>query len=232
MRLNRYLAACGFGSRRKCETFILNGDVSVNGSFVDNLATQVADGDDVRVNGRRAVLPTTTTLIALHKPRGYVTTREDELDRKCVYDLLPPHYRHLHYIGRLDKDSEGLLLFTNDGTLAQRTASPRHKIEKEYEVLLDKPVEADAIEKLLAGFHIEPGRARMDKIRRLGPSRFHIVLTQGLKRQIRLMFYELGYDVKRLKRIRIGSILLGTLCPKEWCLMPQKAAESLGGKFR
>ena len=227
MRLNRYLAACGFGSRRKCETFILDGDVSVNGSFVRELATQVAEGDDVRVNGRRAVPPTTTTLLALHKPRGYVTTHSDELDRKCVYDLLPPHYRHLHYIGRLDKDSEGLLLFTNNGELVQSTASPRHKIEKEYEVLLDKPLTPEAIEKLLVGFRIEPGRARMEKIRRLGPAHFSVILTQGLKRQIRLMFHEVGYDVKRLKRTRIGSISLGTLRPKEWQLLPARCESQL-----
>ena len=229
MRLNRYLAACGFGSRRSCEAIILGGKVSINGHFIRELATQVVGGDVVLVAGREAKLPVSFSVIALNKPRGFVTTASDEKKRKTVYDLLPPHFRKFGYIGRLDKESEGLLLFTDDGALARRLSSPRSKVEKEYEVILDKAIEPEHIDKLRRGFHIIGGRAKMEEIRRVSAIRLRVVLTQGIKRQIRLMFYELGYEVERLCRLRIGSVELGDMPVGHYRALRKAEVEELGG---
>jgi len=205
MRLNRFLAAAGLGSRRACDDLIRSGAVVINGTHIDQLATQVEPGDDVRVRGRQVRVAKSITLL-LNKPRGYLVTRSDERGRRTIYDLLPPEFASLFHVGRLDKESEGLLLLTNDGDLAQRLTHPSHKMEKEYEVTLDKDFDPVHSAKLLKGFHIEGGRARFDSLRSLAPDRLKVVLSQGLKRQIRLMFYALGYEVKRLKRTRIGGI--------------------------
>ena len=205
MRLNRFLAAAGLGSRRSCEDLIASGAVAINGSRVEKLATVVAEGDDVRVHGRivRVARP---VYVLFHKPRGFVVTKSDERGRKTVYDLLPPEFATLFHVGRLDKDSEGLLLLTNDGDFAQNLTHPSHGIEKEYEVTLDKPFDPSHSAKMIRGIFIEGGRARFERIRIAGPGRVKVVLRQGLKRQIRLMFYDMGYEVERLKRTRIGSI--------------------------
>jgi 23S rRNA pseudouridine2605 synthase len=123
VRLNRFLAAASLGSRRSCDQLISSGAVVINGTRIENLATRVSEGDDVRVNGRRVSFATPVTLL-LHKPRGFVVTRSDERGRRTVYDLLPPEYSMLFHVGRLDKESEGLLLMTNDGALAQRLTHP------------------------------------------------------------------------------------------------------------
>ncbi|MBE2203692.1 MAG: rRNA pseudouridine synthase [Chthoniobacterales bacterium] len=205
MRLNRFLAAAGLGSRRSCEELIASGAVMLNGRRVDKLATVVADGDDVRVHGR--ILRVARPLhVLFHKPRGFVVTKSDERGRRTIYDLLPPEFSTLFHVGRLDKDSEGLLLLTNDGDLAQKLTHPSHGIEKEYEVVLDKAFDPIHSAKLLKGIFLEGGRGRFERISQLGPDRVRVVLRQGIKRQIRLMFYNMGYEVERLKRIRIGPV--------------------------
>ena len=231
MRLNRYLAAAGLGSRRSCDQLISSGAVVINGTRIENLATQVKEDDDVRVNGRRIHAATPVTLL-LHKPRGFVVTRSDERGRRTVYDLVPPEYSTLFHVGRLDKESEGLLLMTNDGALAQRLTHPSHTIEKEYEVTLDKTFDPVHQDKLLKGFHIEGGRAKFERLRILAPKVIQVTLRQGLKRQIRLMLYEMGYEVERLRRTRIGGLTDYRLPPgacrrlteKESLLLVAKAA--------
>jgi len=205
MRLNRFLAAAGLGSRRSCEDLIASGAVVINGSRVEKLATVVADGDDVRVHGRiiRVARP---IYVLFHKPRGFVVTKSDERGRRTIYDLLPPEFSSLFHVGRLDKDSEGLLLLTNDGDLAQKLTHPSHGIEKEYEVTLDKSFDPAHSAKLIKGIFIEGGRGRFERVNILGPARVRVVLRQDIKRQIRLMFYDMGYEVERLKRTRIGSV--------------------------
>jgi len=231
MRLNRYLAAAGLGSRRSCDQLISSGAVVINGTRIENLATQVKEDDDVRVNGRQIHTATPVTLL-LHKPRGFVVTRSDERGRRTVYDLVPPEYSTLFHVGRLDKESEGLLLMTNDGALAQRLTHPSHTIEKEYEVTLDKTFDPAHHEKLLKGFHIEGGRAKFERLRILAPKVIQVTLRQGLKRQIRLMLYAMGYEVGRLRRTRIGGLTDYRLPPgacrrlteKESSLLVAKAA--------
>ena len=215
MRLNRYLAAAGFGSRRACEQLIAAGKVSINGHFIRDLATTVVDGDDVRVSGKKA-LPARHAYLALHKPRGFVCTRSDEKGRRTILNMVPPHLGRLFHVGRLDKESEGLLLLTNDGDLAQHLTHPSHEIDKEYEVVLDKDFNASVSGKLLKGFIIEGGRARMEAVHQLSPRVVKVILRQGLKRQIRLMFFRLGWDVKRLKRVRIGPVQLRSLKVGYW----------------
>ena len=205
MRLNRFLAAAGLGSRRSCEDLIASGSVVINGSRVEKLATVVGGDDDVRVHGRiiRASRP---VYVLFHKPRGFVVTKSDERGRRTVFDLLPPEFSTLFHVGRLDKESEGLLLLTNDGDLAQKLTHPSHEIEKEYEVTLDKSFDPAHSAKMIRGIFIEGGRGRFERVQILGPGRVRVVLRQGIKRQIRLMFYNLGYEVERLKRTRIGAI--------------------------
>ncbi len=212
MRLNRFLAAAGFGSRRSCEELILAGDVIINGHRIDRLAVSVQPDDDVRVRGKIARVAVPVYLL-LHKPKGFVVTHDDERGRRTVFDLLPPEHRSLMHVGRLDKDSEGLLLLTNDGDLTQALTHPSHGIEKEYEVQIDKGFDPAHAAKLLRGFHIEGGRAKFEQVVAVAPMRLKVVLKQGLKRQIRLMLYDLGYEVKRLVRTRIGTVRLTGLPP-------------------
>ena len=205
MRLNRFLAAAGLGSRRSCEELIASGAVVINGTRIVKLATTVGEGDDVRVNGRQIHVAKPVYLI-FNKPRGIVVTRADERGRRTVYDFLPPEFATLCHVGRLDKESEGLLLLTNDGDMAQRLTHPSHEVDKEYEVTLNKPYDPALSAKLLRGIFIEGGRGRFEKVNILSSNRVKVTLRQGIKRQIRLMFYDLGYEVERLIRTRIGDV--------------------------
>ena len=212
MRLNRFLAAAGLGSRRSCEELILKGSVSVNGSVARDLSTRVEEGDDVRVSGRivHAFAPRT---ILLNKPAGYTTTRSDKHAERTIFDLLPSDVGHLFHVGRLDKESEGLLLLTNDGVLAQDLMHPSKGVEKEYEVILDKPFrEQDAVA-LRKGTWIEGSVARVEAVRNVAPNKIEIILHQGLKRQIRVMLGQLGFKVQRLIRIRLGPLTLRGVKP-------------------
>jgi 23S rRNA pseudouridine2605 synthase len=226
MRLNRFLASAGLGSRRSVEELITTGQVRVNGHVVTNLATQVGPDDAVKV-GSRLLRTEQKTTVLLNKPRGYVCTASDELDRKTIFDLLPANWPRLHHVGRLDKDSEGLLLVTNDGDLSLALTHPRYKIEKEYEVLLDKSFDLKDREKLLRGFHIMGGRAKAERVEVLAPQHLRMTLTQGIKRQIRLMLYDLGYEVERLARVRLGPLKIGEMRPGEWRLLTAREVSML-----
>jgi len=210
MRLNRFLASAGLGSRRSCEGLITEGKVTINGRVCTVLATDVSPSDHVKV-GSKLLRVDPPTYVALHKPRGYVTTLDDEFGRRSIDDLLPRNWPRLFHVGRLDKDSEGLLLLTNDGDLSQQLTHPKHKIEKEYEVLLDKPFNTDLVDKLRKGIVLEQGRGKIERLQIVKPNHVRVVLAQGLKRQIRLMFAAIGYEVLRLCRTRVGPIRLGEL---------------------
>jgi 23S rRNA pseudouridine2605 synthase len=228
IRLNRFLAAAGLGSRRGCELIIRSGRVTINGKPVTDLATHVAEGDSVKVGGR-LLHPEKFLTVLFYKPRGIVCTRTDERDRGTIFDLLPRNWPRLFHVGRLDKESEGLLILTNDGDLSLRLTHPRYKIEKEYEVLLEKPFERELGKKLLTGFTIEGGRAKAERIVYVSPTRIKVTLKQGLKRQIRLMFYALGHEVKALRRSRIGPLRHEALQPGEWRLLTEKEISVLKG---
>jgi 23S rRNA pseudouridine2605 synthase len=226
MRLNRFLASAGLGSRRGVEELITSGQVRINGRVVTDLATQVEPNDAVKVGSR--LLRTEQPLsVLLNKPKGYICTASDERDRKTIFDLLPPNWPRIYHVGRLDKDSEGLLIMTNDGDLSLALTHPRYKMEKEYEVLLDKSFDLKDREKLLRGFHIMGGRAKVERLEVLGPQHLGLTLTQGIKRQIRLMLYELGYEVERLARVRLGPLKIGEMRPGEWRLLTGREVATL-----
>ncbi len=226
MRLNRFLSSAGLGSRRGVEELITSGQVRLNGHVVTDLATKVGPDDAVKV-GSRLIRSEQKITVLLNKPRGYLCTASDERDRKTIFELLPANWPRVYHVGRLDKDSEGLLLVTNDGDLSLALTHPRYKIEKEYEVLLDKPFNPKDREKVLRGFHIMGGRAKAERLDILAPTHLRLTLTQGIKRQIRLMLYELGYEVERLARVRLGPLKIGEMRPGEWRLLTGKEIAAL-----
>ncbi|MBA3543090.1 MAG: rRNA pseudouridine synthase [Chthoniobacterales bacterium] len=216
MRLNRFLAAAGLGSRRHCDELIAEGRVTVNGQPCTNFGTQVEESDHVKVDRRLVRPPAETLTIMLHKPAGFVSTRRDPNATDTIYDLVPAKFGRLFNIGRLDAQTEGLLLMTSDGDLAQQLTHPRYKVEKEYEVTLDHRWDPRRGQKLLDGVFLEGKRARLARLQAVGPTRVRVVLQQGLNRQIRRMFYELGYEVERLVRTRIGHLHLGEMPRGHW----------------
>ena len=229
MRLNRFLAAAGLGSRRHCDELIASGHVAINGRVCTDFSVQPSERDHVKVDGK-LVHGQRRLDIVLHKPAGFVSTRSDPHARDTIYDLLPAHLPRLFNVGRLDAQTEGLLVLTNDGELAQRLTHPRYKVEKEYEVTLDRPWDPILASKLVKGMMLDGQRARLEKIQALKPTRLRVILRQGINRQIRRMFYEVGYEVKRLVRIRIGRLHLGDLPRGHWRPLSKGELDSL--RFR
>jgi 23S rRNA pseudouridine2605 synthase len=215
MRLNRFLAAAGVASRRKCDELIAAGRVTINGQVCTDFSVQPSARDYVKVDHKLVHLEPPAT-IALHKPAGFVSTRFDPHAEDTVFDLVPPKYRTLFNVGRLDAQSEGLLILTNDGELAQRLTHPRYKIDKEYEVTLKSAWDPALTSKLLRGIFLDGQRAQIAQLHSITPTRLRIILRQGLNRQIRRMFHALGYDVKRLVRVRIGNLRLADLPRGHW----------------
>jgi 23S rRNA pseudouridine2605 synthase len=226
MRLNRFLAAAGIGSRRQCDELIAAGRVNINGRVCTNFSAQPSERDHVKVDGKLVHLEHTMT-IALHKPAGFVSTRSDPHVRDTIFDLLPPKFPRLFNIGRLDAHSEGLLLLTNDGDLAQQLTHPRFKIEKEYEVTLDRQWDSALAQKLLRGIFLEDQRAQITRLHSIGSTKVRVVLRQGINQQIRRMFYAVGYEVKRLVRVRIGNLRLGDLPRGHWRALSKSQLDSL-----
>jgi 23S rRNA pseudouridine2605 synthase len=229
LRLNRFLAAAGFGSRRRCDELIAAGRVAINGKTCTDFSAQPGARDHVKVDGKLVhVAPPLTVM--LHKPTGFVSTRRDPHVHDTVFDLLPAKFSRLFNIGRLDTPTEGLLLLTNNGDLAQHLTHPRFKVEKEYEVTLDRPWDPALTPKLLRGIVLDGRRARIARIHSISPMRLRVVLRQGINRQVRRMFEALGYHVKRLVRVRIGSLRLGDLPQGHWRALTKRELESLEGR--
>ena len=186
---------------------------------------QVEESDHVKV-GNRLVRPAERLTIALHKPAGFVCTRSDPHATDTIYDLLPPKFSRLFNVGRLDTQTEGLLLLTSDGDLAQRLTHPRYKVEKEYEVTLDRRWNPQLAKKLLDGIFLDGKRARLAQVQPFGPTRLRVVLQQGINRQIRRMFYAIGYELERLVRTRIGSLRLGEMPRGSWRPLTKQELEA------
>jgi 23S rRNA pseudouridine2605 synthase len=226
IRLQKFLAQAGVASRRASEELIVGGRVSINGRLATELGVRVQPSDDVRVDGRR-IRPAASQWYALHKPRGYMSTRSDPQGRRTIYDLVPPPMRRLFYVGRLDFDSEGLVLLTNDGDTAHRLLHPRYGIDREYDVELEEQVDDGALEQLRRGVQLDDGRARAHTVRRKGGRRVVLTLREGRRREVRRMFAELGYEVVRLRRVRYGPIRLGDLPLGEWRALDARELEAL-----
>ena len=226
MRLNRFLAAAGLGSRRHCDELIAAGRVTVNGKVCTNFSAQPRARDHVKVDGELVHTAPALTIM-LNKPAGFVSTRKDLHARDTVFDLIPAKFSHLFTIGRLDAQTQGLLLLTNDGDLAQRLTHPRFKIDKEYEVTLERPWDPLLTPKLLRGIFLDGQRAKIARLHSASPTRLRIVLRQGLNRQIRRMFEAVGYRVKHLLRTRIGNLRLTDLPRGHWRSLTKRELESL-----
>ncbi len=221
VRLQTFLARAGVASRRACEELIAQGRVSVNGSVVTAPGTKVRPGVDRVAVDDRAISVGEVVWLALNKPRGYVSTRRDPFGRKTIYELLPERYHSLFHVGRLDRDSEGLLLLTNDGETSNRLLHPSHGTTKEYLVDTEGKLTSEEARRLVQGVEIEDGTAHAESVDRLhqvdeNVYRVRIVLKEGKKREIRRMMDVLGHPVKRLQRVRFGPVDLGQLPAGKW----------------
>jgi 23S rRNA pseudouridine2604 synthase len=228
MRLNKYLSESGACSRREADALIAEGRVTVNG-VPAVLGTQVAEGDDVRLDGDRvgqARKKAKPVYIALNKPVGITCTTERHVAGNIV-DFVN-HPERVFPIGRLDKDSEGLILLTNDGDIVNEVLRAEHNHEKEYVVAVDRAITPEFVEQMAAGVVLSDAKTRPCKVRKNGPKVFSIILTQGLNRQIRRMCEALGYTVEALRRVRIMHIRIGELPLGRWRqLTPQEIAPLL-----
>lgn len=215
MRLNKYISETGICSRREADSWIEQGRVSINGKRAE-LGTQVNEGDEVRVNGRVVGAKKRQVYIALNKPVGITCTTERHIAGNII-DFVN-HPDRIFPIGRLDKDSEGLILLTNNGDIVNQILRVENKHEKEYIVTVDRPVTADFLEGMSKGVRLPELETTTKPCRtsRVGDRVFRIVLTQGLNRQIRRMCEAFGYDVRRLQRVRIINLRLGNLKVGAW----------------
>ncbi|MGA3050939.1 MAG: pseudouridine synthase [Chitinispirillaceae bacterium] len=218
IRLNRYLAQCGLGARRKCDELICSGHVYVNGSKVTNLATRVSPSDAVAYCGRSLKPVRRLEYIAFHKPASVMVTRQDPEGRPTVYDAMRDvgvTADHLNYVGRLDCNSEGLLLFTNDGSLIHALTHPRYNIKKVYHVKLDRALTREDQDRLGTGIESEGQVLHAGEVRTVpsGKFEYEVDLYEGKNRQLRRMFEKLDYKIMRLIRIRFASVRLADLRP-------------------
>ena len=229
VRLNKYLADCGVGSRRECDRLISDGVVIVNGKKA-TLGMEVSEHDQISVNGKRVGDKQKNYYLMLHKPKGYVTTVKDDLGRKTVMDLIDVKAR-LYPVGRLDYDTEGLLILTNDGELANRLTHPRNEVNKTYVcrisgILTDK--ERLQLERgvLVDGVKTAPARVRILK-QDQHHTRCEVTIHEGRNRQVKKMFEAVGKEVEFLKRVAVGELRLGGLKRGEYRFLNEYEVEYL-----
>lgn len=215
MRLQKYLASCGIASRRKCEQLILEGKISVNGQVVQTLGTQVNEEDEVYYNHKRVRLEEEYVYYMLNKPTGYVTTVQDEKQRATVLDLMKDVKARIFPVGRLDYNTSGLLLLTNDGALTYGLTHPKHHVNKTYEVKVSGKVSERSLEMLRKGVMIDHRKTHPAEVEMIKENEKHtwikITIHEGRNRQIRKMCEAVGYPVVQLKRVSVGKIQLGSL---------------------
>lgn len=210
MRINRYLAACGVASRRECDKLISDGKVKINGRQAA-LGAEVSDGDEVKVNGNTVSVKKNEYYI-LNKPKGYICSVSDDKGRKTVLDLMPPNTGRIYPVGRLDYDSEGLIILTTDGDLANRIMSPENDIPKTYLVKIEGTLKEQDLNPIRSGIEIDGYVTKKCKAHIVETNKNYtkisITLTEGKNREIRKMFAAIGKEVQLLKRVKIGEISL------------------------
>ena len=220
VRLQKFLAESGVASRRKSEELIEQGTVKVNGRLASIGDKIDPKKDTVTVSGKKIVKTKTFTYVVLHKPRGFITTMNDEMDRKCVAELIKDVPGRVYPVGRLDRDSEGMLLFTNDGAFANAMTHPTKHVPKTYRVTVRPSISEEQITALTQGVIIDDRKTAPAEVRVVtkeeGRVVLEIILYEGRNRQIRKMCEEVGLEVARLKRTAIGSIKLGMLKQGAW----------------
>ncbi len=232
IRLQKFISQCGITSRRKAEELILNGSVRVNGKIAV-LGDKVTPNDKVYIKGKRVVMPKNNLrYIMLNKPRGYITTMNDERGRKCVAQLVENVGERVYPVGRLDKDSEGMLILTNDGELANKIMHPKNCIFKTYRVTLRPSINEEQLIKLETGVTLDDGTKTAPaqvSVLHEEPNRvvIEMILHEGKNREIRRMCEALGLEVARLRRIKIGAVKLGMLKQGDWRDLTEKEVKNL-----
>ncbi len=229
IRLNKFISDSGFCSRREADRYIENGSVRINGRIAQ-MGMKVEAGDVVKVNGTPIENENEIVYIALNKPVGIVSTT-DPTESDNIVDFVNYPTR-IFNIGRLDKPSEGLILLTNDGNIVNKILRAANNHEKEYEVMVDKTIDEEFIRKMSGGIPILGTTTKKCKVTQEGANRFRIILTQGLNRQIRRMCEYLGYEVTKLKRVRIMNISLGKLPIGQWRFLEEKEIEVLNQSLK
>jgi pseudouridine synthase len=232
IRINKYLSLCGLGSRRKTEAFISSGRIKINGRINKSLHQMVDyDADTVELDNKKINPSIDHFYIILNKPRGYITSLSDDRGRDVVMDLIPERYvkASVFPVGRLDMDTEGLLLFTNDGYLAYKLTHPKFEVTKEYLVKLNRPLKEQDKARIESGVIIEgiktnPARIELSEY---SDQFLKIIIAEGKKRQIRLTFRNFNYEVKSLKRIAFGSLSLGRLKSGAYRKLKDREIQSL-----
>lgn len=229
MRLAKYLALCGVDSRRHCEVIVRKGLVKVNGLSVVDPAFSVSDGDTVELDGERVfpLTPSDLRYIAYHKPVGVVCSMEPSHPSGPTLRQMLAFPLRIFPVGRLDRTSSGLIILTNDGLFAQRILHPKHKIEKEYEVRLNRELRLGDGEKILKGVAIEGRVVEVHQLNPIKPYLWRIVIHEGRKRIVRRLFKAMGYTVEELKRVRIGPIWLGRLPVGKWRNLTKREIEAI-----
>lgn len=231
-RLQKYMASCGVASRRKCEEIIAEGRVKVNGVTVREAGLKIQPGKDrVTVDGKEIIPANKLVYIMLNKPVGYVSTVRDQFMRPTVLDLVKGVKGRIYPVGRLDYDSEGLILLTNDGNFAYGLTHPRHKVDKTYMVVVQGRPDRIEIDRIRSGVEIDgrmtsPADIRVESIQG-NKTTFRVVIHEGRNRQVRRMFEAIGYTVVSLKRTGIGKLQLGTLAPGKWRFLEDREVKDL-----
>jgi 23S rRNA pseudouridine2605 synthase len=235
LRIQKLLSRAGVASRREAEALMLQGRVRVNGSVVTTLGTRVDPARDrVELDGR-VVEPEPLRWVALHKPPGTLTTRQDPHGRTTVYDRLPDELASLGYVGRLDRDTEGLLLLSNDGDVVHRLLHPSSEVEREYRAEVEGRPGPEICARLERGVQLDdgPAHARRAWIDEPGPPAVvALVLTEGRKREVRRLLEAVGCPVRRLVRVRFGPVALGGLAPGAWRELSEGEIRALRGRVR
>ncbi len=211
LRINKYIASCGICSRRKAEEYVRKGRVKVDGQTIYEFSTVIdTDLNKVEIDNKLIKYETKKLYLMLNKPRGYITTNSEQFGRKSTVDLIHENIR-VFPIGRLDKDTEGLLLFTNDGEFSNMLTHPRHLIQKTYIVTTDSNITDEKINKLRTGVDIGGYVTREAEVSIIDKDKLKIIISEGKNRQVRKMCASVGINVLLLKRVKIGDLSLGSL---------------------
>ena len=227
LRINKFLARCGAGSRRQVERLVLDGRVTADGETVRDLSFRVEPGVVVRLDGRRLELPARARVVLFHKPVRVLCSAKDPHGRRTIYDVLPPELSAFRYVGRLDWETRGLLLLTDDGDLANRLTHPRHEIPKIYEVSLTAPPSEKQLRALTAPMELDGYSLLPVGLRRLSADKLELTLWEGRNRQIRRMCEAVGLNILRLCRVAVGEIRLGDLPAGKWRELTEQEVEYL-----